>query len=190
GGGTRLKSVERRRGRLARWLDREGQRAAGLLEREPPSAFGAAARRLLGVLAEGGAPLRRRFDAIELATPQFPVLLDVHREHLLMVGERVTGLIDPAAARTDTLAADLARLAVSLEPGRLPGLITAYRTVRTFSETEAALAELLYDSGALLSGLAWVARGLWEGEATARSPAAIARMTHFAHVAERALSHG
>ncbi|NNJ27153.1 phosphotransferase [Alienimonas chondri] len=183
--GGRPRSVWDRWDRLRRWLESEGRRASEILRDEPASEFKEQGHRLLRTLELCGESLERRLSMACQAIPLFPVLLDVHREHVLLSGGRVTGLIDPAAARVDTPAADLARLAVSLEPGRLPALIAAYRTSRPLFEEEERLAVLLHDSGALLSGLAWVARGTWEQRPGARDPAALARLTHFADVAER-----
>ena len=45
---------------------------------------------------------------------------------------------------------------------------------------KADLARGLADAGALLSGLAWVARGTLEGANVAADPAALGRLRHFA----------
>lgn len=186
------RSLRDRQDRLVRWLGGEDHRAAGALRDEPLSPFRDHAARLLAALAAVGPGLSRRLaDAAGRPFRLFPVLRDVHREHVLMSadGSTVTGVIDPAAALADSPAADLARLAGSLEPGRLGALLAAYRAVRPLSEEEARLAGALHDAGALLSGLAWVARGLFERRPDARSPAALARLSHFAAAADRLTDH-
>ena len=184
-------SLTARRDRLARWLSGGADRAETSLRREPPSPFGEPARALLGVLRDLGPGLLDRLrDAARTPVPLAPALRDAHREHLLLSrdedgGDRVTGLIDPSAALADTPAADLARLAGSLRPGRLEPLLNAYRAARPLSDAEVRLARVLHDGGVLLSGLAWVARGTFEERPDARAPAAVDRLVHFAHAAER-----
>ncbi|QDT18114.1 phosphotransferase [Alienimonas californiensis] len=180
------RSLLDRRQLLAQWLDGGGERAAVCLRSEPPSPFRAHGECLLATLAAVGPTLAARLDAAAgRPVPLAPVLRDVHREHLLVAGDRVTGLIDPAAALADSPAADLARVASSFAVPSLAPLIVAYRTVRPLSEAEEALAGVLHDAGALLSGLAWVARGTWEEHPEARRPAALDRLAHFAAVAAR-----
>ena len=179
-------SLAARQDRLARWLAGGADRADEALGTAPPSEFRALAGELLDRLRRDGPDLARRLGrAAETPVPLFPVLRDVHREHILMTagpdrGPRVTGVIDPSAALADSPAADLARLASSLDPGRLPVLIAAYRGARPLAAAEEDLAAVLADATALLSGLAWVARGTWEGGDVAGDPAAVARMRRFA----------
>ena len=179
-------SLAVRRDRLGRWLVGGGERAGACLKNEPDGPFREHAQVQLAALAKCGPGLAVRLrEAAGRPVPLLPVLRDVHREHLLMEGDRVTGLIDPSAALADSPAADLARLAGSLAPGRLGSLVIAYRAARALSEAEERLARVLHDSGVLLSGLAWVARGTWEGRPDARAPAALDRLAHFAAAVAR-----
>jgi Ser/Thr protein kinase RdoA (MazF antagonist) len=85
---------------------------------------------------------------------------------VLFQDDEVSGLIDPSAARTDTVAADISRLAGSLiADDRLAWgrAIDAYQSVRQLSEEEAALVGILDRSGVLLSGMAWLERRYLEG---------------------------
>lgn len=93
--------------------------------------------------------------------PLFPCLRDVWHDHVLYTGESVTGLIDPAAARMDSAAADLSRLLMSLvgpDRRRWQEALEAYAAVRTLTAGERRLILPLALSGTVLSGLYWVER--------------------------------
>ena len=179
-------SLAVRRDRLGRWLAGGGERAQACLKEEAAGPFRAHAESLLAALAAHGPGLAERLrEAADRPVALLPALRDVHREHVLMDGDRVAGLIDPSAALADSPAADLARLAGSLAPGRLDSLLVAYRAERALSGAEEQLARALHDSGVLLSGLAWVARGTWEARPDARAPAVLDRLAHFAAAVAR-----
>jgi len=113
-----------------------------------------------------------------------PCLRDIWREHLLFVGNRVTGLIDPQACRSDSVAVDLARLLGSLcgndQEGWRTGL-AAYGQVRPLSLDELQLVSPLDRAGCLLAGLHWLERlSEREPHATGFSAAATGRLWHFA----------
>ena len=98
--------------------------------------------------------------------PVSPVLRDIWHDHLLFSDDAVTGLIDPAACRTDTVAADLSRLLGSLigdEP-RWSEALAAYQEQRPLTAAELQLVPVLDRSGVLLSGLAWLRRRYLAGE--------------------------
>jgi Ser/Thr protein kinase RdoA (MazF antagonist) len=104
--------------------------------------------------------------ASQMPVPLQPCLRDVWHDHVLFQDDEVSGLIDPSAARTDTVAADISRLAGSLiADDRLAWgrAIDAYQSVRQLSEEEAALVGILDRSGVLLSGMAWLERRYLEG---------------------------
>ena len=89
---------------------------------------------------------------------------DIWHDHFLFTDDRVTGLIDFGAMRTDTVAADLARLLGSL--GWLAredweGWLDAYAHHRPLSPTERRFVNLFHHANCLLSGLNW-ARWLFE----------------------------
>lgn len=91
--------------------------------------------------------------------PLQPCLRDVWHDHVLFTGDEVTGLIDPHAARTDSVATDLARLLGSLVGDDRAGWETglaAYQTVRPLALAELALVELFDQSGVLLGGMTWL----------------------------------
>jgi Ser/Thr protein kinase RdoA (MazF antagonist) len=93
--------------------------------------------------------------------PLQPCLRDVWHDHVLFQRDTVTGLIDPSAARTDTITTDLSRLAGSLiaDDRRAWDIaLDAYRSVRPLSPAEGSLVGVLDRSGVLLSGMAWLER--------------------------------
>lgn len=94
-----------------------------------------------------------------LRVPLQPCLRDIHREHVLFVGEEVTGLIDYDAMRTETVAADVARLLESYA-GADPQLwrlgVDAYSRIRPLSDDERRLLPVLDASSVLLSSANWI----------------------------------
>ena len=71
--------------------------------------------------------------AQRLRVPVQPCLRDVWHDHVLFVDDAVSGIVDPAAARTDTVAADISRLVGSLvgdDPRGWTVALAAYQSVR------------------------------------------------------------
>lgn len=88
-----------------------------------------------------------------------PVLRDIWREHVLFTGEVVTGLIDPSACRTDTVAADLSRLLGSWygrDVSAWSDALAEYQKHRSLTAAERNLIPLLHHSGVLLSSVTWL----------------------------------
>ena len=95
----------------------------------------------------------------ESRIPLQPCLRDVWHDHILYTGDQVTGLIDPHAARTDSVATDLARLLGSLvgDDRRAWNVgLDAYQEIRPLSVAELALVELFDRTAVLLSGMTWL----------------------------------
>ena len=91
--------------------------------------------------------------------PILPCLRDVWREHVLFEGDKVAGMIDYGALRTDSVAADIARLLGSYLGDSRPAWevgIVAYQRARKLSDAEKSLIELYDRSAVLLSGTYWV----------------------------------
>ncbi|MCE9608399.1 MAG: phosphotransferase [Planctomycetia bacterium] len=86
-----------------------------------------------------------------------PVIRDVHREHLLFDGDRVTGIVDFGAMSVDHPAVDLARLFGSFEIDDVPTrseLVQVYDP--RFTREELELIDAFDRSGALLSPFRWL----------------------------------
>jgi Ser/Thr protein kinase RdoA (MazF antagonist) len=125
------------------------------------------AGRVASAFERGAARIGRELrSASSLTVPLQPCLRDVWHDHVLFQGDEVSGLIDPSAARTDTVAADISRLAGSLngDDRRAWGnAMEAYQAVRPLSAAEVALVGILDRSGLLLSGMAWLERRYFDG---------------------------
>jgi homoserine kinase type II len=110
--------------------------------------------RLPGILPPVLAELAQWRDVL---VPVQPCLCDVWHDHVLFTGDRVTGLIDYGAAKTDHVAVDLARLLGSLVPGernRWELALGAYRTIRLLPQPE--LAQLLDWTGVVVGVTNWL----------------------------------
>lgn len=104
--------------------------------------------------------LRRRLAAVaQVAVPWQPCLRDIHSDHVLFVGDEVTGLLDFGALRTDHVTVDLARLLESYA-GRDQNLwnagLATYKKTRPLSTPEQALAPPLAAAATLLAGANWL----------------------------------
>lgn len=115
--------------------------------------------------------------------PLQPCLRDVWHDHVLFTGSVVTGLIDPHAARTDSVATDLARLLGTLVGDDRNGWesgLAAYQEVRPLSPSELTLVELFDQSGVLLSGMNWLDWHVFQGRGFQNREAVLARLSFIA----------
>jgi len=90
-----------------------------------------------------------------------PCLRDIWHDHVLFTENKVTGLIDPSAARTENVATDLARLLGTLignEPMLWQAALDAYAERASLSEQERDLTLVLDQSAVILSGMVWLDR--------------------------------
>jgi Ser/Thr protein kinase RdoA (MazF antagonist) len=127
--------------------------------------------------------------AVRTPVPLLPCLRDVWHDHVLFQGDKVTGLIDPSAARTDTVTADIARLAGSLigdDRAAWDFALDAYRSVVPLSDAEARLVGVLDRSGVLLSGMTWLERDeFWQAQPSESQDRIVNRVERIAQRAEQ-----
>ena len=147
---------------------------------------GAAARRILTGFGRCAPTIAHELKAAAaLYVPLQPCLRDVWHDHLLFDGDAVSGIIDPSAARTDSVAADIARLVGSLvgdDRDAWDFALAAYEGVRPLSAEEQMLVTVLDRSGTLLSGMTWLWR-IYLAEAVIPQPERVA--TRLAQIAAR-----
>lgn len=149
-------AVNRRRRALAEW---EQLVASGWRPRPAPDDpvaphVEAIWPRLPGILPPVLAELAQWQDTL---VPVQPCLCDVWHDHVLFAGDRVTGLIDYGAAKTDHVAVDLARLLGSLIPGerdRWALALRSYEAIRPLPQQE--LVKLLDWTGTVVGVTNWL----------------------------------
>ncbi len=93
------------------------------------------------------------------AAALLPCLRDVWHDHLLFSGDRLTGLIDPAACRTDHVAADLSRLLGSLledDRARWQVGLDFYQLLAPLTLHDWSLLHAYDQSNVVLSGITWL----------------------------------
>lgn len=139
---------------------------------------------LLPALAvHAGRVERELTTACEVAVPQFPCLRDIWHDHVLFVGDRVSGLVDFGAMSVETVAGDIARLLASLIGNDLHlwslGL-AAYQAVRPLDLAEQRLISVFDLSGRLLAADNWLRWLSIEGRRFADAEAVLARISQVA----------
>jgi homoserine kinase type II len=108
-----------------------------------------------------------------------PCLRDIWHDHVLWTGDAVTGLIDPSAACSENVAADLSRLLGSLvrDDGKSwRAGIDEYRKCVEFSDSEELLCGALDRSGVLLSPMTWLERRYLQGRKIEAEPDVMDRL--------------
>jgi Ser/Thr protein kinase RdoA (MazF antagonist) len=97
--------------------------------------------------------------AVSLKVPIQPCVGDVWHDHVLFLGDSVSGLVDFGGMRADTVAGDIARLLGSLVADDAAAWqigLTAYNRYRPLSRDERHLVTAFDHSGVLLGGLEWL----------------------------------
>lgn len=121
------------------------------------AALGRNAGNLLACHLPGLPKALRRWRTVDV--PLSPCLCDIWHDHVLYVGDAVSGIIDYGSVKLDHVAVDLARLLGSLvgddEHHWQIGL-QAYRQLRPLSGAEEELARVLDRSGTLLALANWL----------------------------------
>ena len=96
-----------------------------------------------------------------LSVRQQPCIRDLWHDHLLFCDDRLTGIIDFGAVKTDSVACDLSRLLGSLfgnDASAWQRALDAYEQTRPLTTAEHQLLRPLNRSGILLSGMTWLQR--------------------------------
>ncbi len=91
--------------------------------------------------------------------PLTPCWGDFWCQHILVEHGEVSGLLDATAARTDSVAIDLARFLGSfhiIRPSTRELCFDVYRGVRSFLEIEIRLARVMERVGLLMAGMYWI----------------------------------
>jgi homoserine kinase type II len=162
------------------WTAERIRHAGDALRGDAVDRFGELARDILDCLQRVRRRLRTELeDMSRIRVPLHPCLRDVWHDHILFTQDHVTGIVDPSAARTENVAADLSRLLGSLlgpSDPRWEAALDAYAAVRPLSDHERALVRVLHETGVLLSGLTWVDRRVRGHIAPEILPAVIARL--------------
>jgi homoserine kinase type II len=141
-------------------------------------------------LARGEAEL---LAALPLGARLQPCIRDIWHEHVLYIGETVTGLVDFGALRPESVAADVARLLGSMvddDPAGWTQGLAAYELIRPLTADERLLVRAFDRSTVLLGGMQWLEWIVLEGRVFARRAAVLqrldenlARLTRLARVA-------
>jgi Ser/Thr protein kinase RdoA (MazF antagonist) len=122
-----------------------------------------------------------------------PCLCDVWHDHVLFVGDEVSGLVDYGAVKPNHVAADLARLLGSLvgeDRSRWQVGLDAYRRLCPLSEDEEKLAVLLDRTGSVLGAVNWLRWLYHERRAFADRAAVAARLAEIVLRLEKASGAG
>jgi homoserine kinase type II len=135
-------------------------RIAAAVRRGLSDDLDARAARILAGVNQRLAPLRQPLAAAtSVSLPLSPAIRDVHHDHVLFTGQRVTGLVDFGALRIDTPLADVARLVGSLAGDDLQSrthALAAYNELRPLADADRRLIDLLDASNVVLGGQNWL----------------------------------
>ena len=88
-----------------------------------------------------------------------PCIRDIWHDHVLYVGEEVSGFVDFGALRMDHVAADISRLVGSLvgdDPHRRAAALAAYAATSPLTDADHQLIEAYDRSSTLLSAINWL----------------------------------
>ncbi len=131
--------------------------------------FGMAAERWAGPIE------RARWLRVALA----PCIRDIWHDHVLFVGDQVSGLVDFGAMQPDNVATDIARLLGSLVGDDILAWelgLTAYESVRPLSDDEHQLIDVFDRTTVLMGGLQWLEWIYLEHKVLADRPTVEARL--------------
>jgi homoserine kinase type II len=173
------------RRRLVGWLLAGGLRELRTAVSQNRLAMPALAERaeeLFGLIAPRLPFLEKRLvEASRVETTLQPCLRDIWHDHVLFQGDRVSGIVDVGSMKTESVAADVARLLDSFcgndETPWAAGQ-SAYESVRSLTVDEQSLAAVFRESQRLLAGVKWVQWVFVEHRVFGDPLAVVKRMEH------------
>jgi Ser/Thr protein kinase RdoA (MazF antagonist) len=146
--------------RLETWSEPKLAQLSSAVTDSDWSVFAERARRLVPLFARAAdAVVDTLRQAASIQVVLQPCIRDIWHDHVLYLGEEVSGLIDFGAMRVDSVATDLARLLGSLcgdDSAEWLDALNAYDSVRPLSSGEALLVTAYDRSNTLLSGMNWL----------------------------------
>lgn len=119
-------------------------------------------------------------DAVRLEVDLQPCLRDIWHDHVLFVGDEVSGLVDFGAMRIENVAGDVARLLGSLavnDRQQWAEGLAAYEAIRPLTPDEKQLLATFDRSAVLMSGVQWL-KWIAEGRNFDDPQAVLARIDH------------
>lgn len=173
-------AVKERLARIDDWCSGKLDRLRSTLHRDHTSRFADLGQEIASLFAAASPMIAAELRSLsQTAFDLQPCLRDVWHDHLLFTVDEVTGLIDPAACRTENIATDLARLLGSLvgdNRDEWSFAIESYSRHRTLSPAEHQLIRVLDRSSVLLSGMTWLDRIFLQRMRLTQASAVEARM--------------
>lgn len=144
-----------------RWqLAEQSASAAGMIHRRMdtlPNPLPWVAARMTDAIRQHLPRVQQRLQAASTCSVPLQLCIrDVRRDHLLFVGDRLTGIVDFAAMGRDSVATDLARLLAEWDPCVRQMVLDSYVVIRPLSDRECELCDLLRQVNPVLSGLQWL----------------------------------
>ncbi len=97
--------------------------------------------------------------ALNTRVPIQPCIRDIHRDHVLFVGDSVSGIIDFGSMKLDSVACDIARLLGSMAFDEAPlweNGLKAYEQIRPLTDVERRFVSIYDQTTVLLSGVNWL----------------------------------
>ncbi len=165
---VRSPAVLERSGQINRWLQEKCSRLERKIPTAKPPEFRDIGRRLLDLFRRASPEVNYQLRAAaQVRYALQPCLRDIWHDHVLFSGDRVTGLIDASACRSENVATDLARLLGSLVADDRKAWdlsLQEYQRYRRLSPDELGLVLVLDSSGVLLSGMTWLDRLFLQGK--------------------------
>jgi homoserine kinase type II len=152
--------IRQRREFLHRLLEGEAGEIAIALPTIGWPEFAERGKKLLNAFARRAAPVELLLaQSQSVSCPLQPCIRDIWHDHVLFEDDRVSGVVDFGAMRTECVAGDIARLLGSLvaDDGHLRRIgLEAYREVRPLDSSEERLLDAFDASEVLLSGMNWL----------------------------------